>query len=58
VPLHRWWHPERADHFYTTHPTGELAPHLGYEYEGISGYVMPPPRGSRETLEAAVRLKA
>lgn len=27
------------DHFYTTNPTGELAPSIGYHYEGIAGYV-------------------
>ena len=32
--VYRWWHEQLADHFYTTDPTGELAPGLGYRSEG------------------------
>ena len=39
TPLYRWYHNSVYDHFYTTAPGGELAPGLGYNYEGISGYI-------------------
>ena len=26
-------------HFYTTHPGAEIAPRLGYKYEGFVGYI-------------------
>ncbi|WP_207217708.1 MULTISPECIES: hypothetical protein [Sorangium] len=42
VPLHRWWDPVLTDHFYTVDPNGEIAPLLGYQYEQIAGYVLPP----------------
>lgn len=35
-----------VDHFYTTNPTGELAP-KDYMYEGIAGYVYLTPRENR-----------
>ena len=41
VALHRWWNASCADHFYTTDPEGELARQVGYEYQGIVGYVLP-----------------
>ena len=37
--LHRWYCAETGDHFYTTDPSGELAPTSGYTYEGIAGYI-------------------
>ncbi|KAJ1302987.1 hypothetical protein OPQ81_003279 [Rhizoctonia solani] len=39
VPFYQWH--IGTDHFYTTHPTGELAPFLGGQYQGIIGYVFP-----------------
>lgn len=40
-PLYRWWNASYSDHFYTTDPNGELARRVGYEYQGIVGYVLP-----------------
>ncbi|MCX6674311.1 MAG: hypothetical protein NTY37_11100 [Methanothrix sp.] len=37
--LHRWFSTQSGDHFYTTDPSGELAPTSGYTYEGITGYI-------------------
>ena len=37
--LYRWFSAETGDHFYTTDPSGELAPSMGYTYEGITGYI-------------------
>ncbi|MCX6674186.1 MAG: hypothetical protein NTY37_10465 [Methanothrix sp.] len=37
--LYRWYNSGNGDHFYTTDPTGELAPSSGYVSEGITGYV-------------------
>ncbi len=41
VDVHRWFHPASGDHFYTTDPSGELAPSSGYTNEGVAGYVLP-----------------
>ncbi|KAG0041403.1 hypothetical protein BGZ90_009877, partial [Linnemannia elongata] len=41
VPLFRWFSPGSGDHFYTTDPNGEVAPSVGYNYEGITGYLYP-----------------
>jgi Repeat of unknown function (DUF5648) len=38
--LYRWWNDKVGDHFYTTDPSGELAPQSGYSYVGITGYVL------------------
>ncbi|HEX4448309.1 MAG TPA: protein kinase [Polyangiaceae bacterium] len=51
VALHRWWNASCADHFYTTHPEGELARQVGYEYQGIAGYVLPAESGAGYGLE-------
>ncbi|MGA7370171.1 MAG: hypothetical protein WBX01_13660 [Nitrososphaeraceae archaeon] len=32
--IFRWYHPTSNDHFYTTDANGELAPTVGYRYEG------------------------
>jgi hypothetical protein len=37
VAVRRWF--KAQDHFYTTDPNGELAPTLGYNYEGVTGYI-------------------
>jgi hypothetical protein len=37
--LYRWYNSGNGDHFYTTDPTGELAPRDGYVSEGITGYI-------------------
>jgi hypothetical protein len=37
--LYRWYNSANGDHFYTTDPTGELAPSNGYVSEGITGYI-------------------
>jgi hypothetical protein len=37
--LYRWFNAQSGDHFYTTDPSGELAPTSGYDYEGITGYI-------------------
>ena len=42
TPLYQWWNSKTSDHFYTTDPTGELAPISEpgpYVYEGIACYV-------------------
>lgn len=33
--------PSQGLHFYTGDPNGELAPQLGYDYEGIAYYLFP-----------------
>jgi hypothetical protein len=38
----RWWLMDQGDHFYTTHPSGELAPD-NYVFEGVTGYMYPEP---------------
>ena len=40
--LYRWNNPRKGSHFYTTDPTGELAPSSGYTSEGIIGYIVAP----------------
>ena len=37
--LYRWYNSGNGDHFYTTDPSGELAPSGGYTSEGITGYI-------------------
>ena len=37
--LYRWYSSSATDHFYTTDPSGELAPANGYVSEGITGYI-------------------
>ena len=37
--LYRWYNSGNGDHFYTTDPTGELAPSSGYIAEVITGYI-------------------
>jgi len=44
--LYRWYNSGNGDHFYTTDPTGELAPSSGYVSEGITGYI-----GTYQTAE-------
>ena len=41
VPLHAWIHPQNGLFFFTTDARGELAPALGYRYEGVLGNVIP-----------------
>jgi serine/threonine protein kinase len=37
----RWWNNEAGDHFYTTDPSGELAPSTGYAYEFAPFHLFP-----------------
>jgi hypothetical protein len=41
VPLNVWVQPQHGLFFYTTHPRGELAPRLGYHFQGVIGFVVP-----------------
>jgi hypothetical protein len=40
--LYEWYHPRAGLWFYTTDPRGEWAAALGYRYQCIVGYVLPP----------------
>ncbi len=41
-PIYRWWHPGFRDHFYCIDPGGEIAPDVGYVFEGAPwGLFMP-----------------
>ena len=39
-PVYRWWNARIGDHFFTTDPTGELAPASGYVREGVGFKVL------------------
>jgi hypothetical protein len=39
VALHGWYNPATGGYFYTTDPSGELAPGGGMQYIGVIGYV-------------------
>lgn len=41
VPLYLWIHPQHGLFFYTTNPTGEAAPQLGYVNRGAGTFVVP-----------------
>jgi Bacterial Ig domain/Divergent InlB B-repeat domain/Repeat of unknown function (DUF5648) len=43
VALERYWHPVKKRHFWTVDPADrERLPPLGYEYNGVVAYVLPP----------------
>jgi hypothetical protein len=43
VALERYWHPVKKRHFWTIDPADrERLPPLGYEYNGVVAYVLPP----------------
>jgi len=53
--LYRWFSTRSGDHFYTTDPSGELAPSTGYNYEGITGYIWVEAPGSATSIPSSLR---
>jgi hypothetical protein len=41
TPLYAWYNPASGDYFYTTDPSGELAPLGNMRYQGVVCYVLP-----------------
>lgn len=43
-PFYRFFKPDTFDHFYTMDPTGEAAPALGYNFEGVAFFAFDQPQ--------------